>query len=96
VPPCVDDDETVVMGEGLLGGVVVRFRGHQQHFKTKDEAVAWVESQLKPKHPTRPCPNCGAVMSSLLFMGAQPDGFVCPRCKLYVSPQGVLLGTVIS
>jgi hypothetical protein len=29
------------------------------------------------------CPQCGQVLKVLLFMGVQPDGYVCERCELY-------------
>jgi len=28
------------------------------------------------------CPNCQTELQVLLFMGVQPDGFVCPKCKI--------------
>lgn len=31
------------------------------------------------------CPKCKTPMSPLLFMGVQPDGWVCPKCSLYFS-----------
>jgi ssDNA-binding Zn-finger/Zn-ribbon topoisomerase 1 len=33
------------------------------------------------------CPKCGTVMQVLLFMGVQPDGWVCPECHLYFPAQ---------
>jgi hypothetical protein len=35
-------------------------------------------------------------MRQMLFMGVQPDGWVCPVCKTYHSPEGVPLAKVIS
>jgi hypothetical protein len=29
------------------------------------------------------CPRCGAVLETLLFLGVQPDGYVCATCQLY-------------
>lgn len=34
-----------------------------------------------------PCPKCGAVMQVLLFMGVQPEGWVCPECHLFFPAQ---------
>ena len=31
----------------------------------------------KPKK----CPECDVDMTVLLFMGIEPDGYVCPKCK---------------
>lgn len=31
----------------------------------------------KPK-----CPKCDGWLEVLLFMGIEPDGFVCPDCKI--------------
>jgi hypothetical protein len=43
------------------------------------------------------CPKCGAPVSVLLFMGVQPDGFVCTndKCRLYYSPDGEPLARVL-
>ena len=35
----------------------------------------------EPKH----CPACGAVLRALLFLGVQPDGYVCRHCQTYYS-----------
>ena len=29
------------------------------------------------------CPQCGKVLKVLLFMGVQPDGYVCERCEVW-------------
>jgi hypothetical protein len=29
------------------------------------------------------CPTCGSVLEVLLFLGVQPDGYVCPTCQIY-------------
>lgn len=33
------------------------------------------------------CPECDTVLKVLLFMGEIPDGYVCPKCKLYYPPK---------
>ncbi len=36
------------------------------------------------EYPPRYCPECGpeaGYMDVLLFMGVQPDGYVCQKCK---------------
>jgi DNA-directed RNA polymerase subunit RPC12/RpoP len=35
------------------------------------------ESELKR------CPTCGSILKVLLFLGVQPDGYVCKRCHTY-------------
>lgn len=54
-----------------------------------------MSDEKKKPTPTQPCPKCGAHMVALLFMGVQPDGWVCQRCRAYVSPTGELLGVVL-
>jgi hypothetical protein len=37
-------------------------------------------------YPPRDCPDCGPeadYMNVLMFLGIQPDGYVCKRCKGY-------------
>jgi len=29
------------------------------------------------------CPQCNTVLQVMLFLGVEPDGFVCPECKIY-------------
>ncbi len=31
------------------------------------------------------CPTCGTKLEVLLFLGIQPDGYVCPTCQIYGS-----------
>ena len=56
----------------------------------------------KEEYPPRYCPECGpdpGYMDVLLFLGNQPDGYVCKGCKgLYTEIDGELkrFGTVIS
>jgi tRNA(Ile2) C34 agmatinyltransferase TiaS len=47
-----------------------------------------------PEHGV--CPQCGSQTNALLFMGVQPDGYVCPKCKLWIAPDGTPLAVVIS
>jgi len=41
------------------------------------------------------CPKCNAEVQVLLFMGVQPDGFVCEKCRTYFAPDGTALAKVI-
>lgn len=41
------------------------------------------------------CPDCGVPMDTLLFMGIQPEGFICPKCRTLFSDSGVPTATVI-
>ena len=39
---------------------------------------------------TCPLKECdGTELSVLLFMGVQPDGYVCPKCKTYFDPDNL-------
>jgi hypothetical protein len=31
------------------------------------------------------CPQCKEPLQVLLFMGTEPDGFVCPKCEVWYS-----------
>jgi len=33
------------------------------------------------------CPQCGEVLKTLLFMGLQPDGYVCDQCQVHYSDE---------
>lgn len=33
------------------------------------------------------CPKCETLMQVLLFMGIQPEGYVCPKCHVLFSIQ---------
>lgn len=35
--------------------------------------------------PARSCPRCNTSMEVLLFLGIQPDFYVCPVCKIAFS-----------
>ena len=49
--------------------------------RCKSEAPAtWEEA---PKT----CPQCGKVLKTLLFMGLQPDGYVCDTCQVHYSDE---------
>lgn len=39
---------------------------------------------LSNSEPLR-CPQCDTVLQVLLFLGFQPDGYVCKVCKLHYS-----------
>ena len=43
------------------------------------------------------CPKCGSQdLQVLLFMGIEPDGFVCPKCSILFDPETLKpLATVI-
>lgn len=41
------------------------------------------------------CPKCRVPMHQMLFMGVQPDGWVCPVCKTYHSDEGRPLALVL-
>lgn len=38
---------------------------------------------MEPTKEEKRCPKCGEALKVLLFMGVQPDGYVCGRCELY-------------
>ena len=37
----------------------------------------------KGEQAPKVCPTCGTVLEVLLFMGIQPEGYVCPRCSIH-------------
>ena len=41
------------------------------------------------------CPQCGSILKVLLFLGVQPDGYVCETCKLWYSDDLKPLAAVI-
>src|SRR5712692_2282165 len=41
------------------------------------------------------CPACGKVLEGLLFLGVQPDGYVCPMCQIHyddLRPRARIIG----
>lgn len=49
----------------------------------------------EPDPATVVCKQCGQPVKVLLFMGLQPDGFVCDHCHLYYSEDMKIIGTII-
>lgn len=48
------------------------------------------EPEPKPKIEKKYCPDpfkngCHEELKVLLFMGIEPDGYVCQKCKIYFS-----------
>jgi rubredoxin len=35
------------------------------------------------------CPECGHELKILLFLGVEPDGFVCEICKVWFDPENL-------
>lgn len=33
------------------------------------------------------CPTCKTELQTLLFLGIEPDGYVCPTCKVLFHPE---------
>lgn len=46
--------------------------------------------------PEKFCPECGTKLKPLLFMGVQPDGWICDHCNLWLNdnlhPLAVVIG----
>jgi len=40
----------------------------------------------RPKEE-KTCPQCGEIMKVLLFLGVQPDGYVCERCEVWFNDE---------
>lgn len=45
----------------------------------------------EPKLPLT-CPTCATTLEVLLFLGIQPDGYLCPSCQIYYADDN--LGSV--
>lgn len=45
---------------------------------------------------TKMCPVCNVEMDTLLFMGVEPEGYVCPKCNCLFSEDMEPMATVIS
>lgn len=52
------------------------------------------KTEDKPATETKPCPHCGAPMRPMLFMGVQPDGYVCDVCSVWCTDDGQPLAIV--
>ena len=50
---------------------------------------------MEPTKEEQRCPKCGEVLKVLLFMGVQPDGYVCERCELWFNDELEPLARVI-
>ena len=48
-----------------------------------------------PPPPPLQCPTCDVPLQALLFMGVQPDGYVCPGCGGYFGEDGKRLASVV-
>jgi hypothetical protein len=51
-----------------------------------DEANHFIREQPVVAPEIRPCPECGNGMQEILFMGTQPDGWVCSGCHKLFPP----------
>jgi len=40
-------------------------------------------------HDEKKCPECGRELKVLLFLGVEPDGFVCEACKVWFEPENL-------
>ncbi len=52
------------------------------------------EVQLAPP-PQKPCPKCSRPANALLFLGVQPDGWVCEHCRVWFHDDGALIAGVV-
>jgi hypothetical protein len=51
-----------------------------------DEEELTPQPKIKKKYCPDPFNNrCHEELEVLLFMGIKPDGYVCPRCRIYFS-----------
>ena len=41
------------------------------------------------------CPDCGEPLKRFLFMGVDPDGWICDKCHIYFTDKMKPLATVI-
>lgn len=60
-------------GQRLEEGTALRLSG-------QPTGQAYICRHCKAIYVPKTCPRCGNV---LLFLGVQPDGYVCTNCKLY-------------
>jgi hypothetical protein len=42
--------------------------------------TTWIH---RPLEFAKLCTRCGVILQELLFLGVEPDGYVCPSCKVY-------------
>ena len=42
----------------------------------------------KEKKENPKCEKCGTELSPMMFMGLEPDGFVCEKCSIMYDPDG--------
>ena len=59
--------------------------------ETKPTEAPLSSAPLHPKY----CDKCGAKLHVLLFMGVQPEGYVCIQCKVFFGVDGKPLAKVI-
>lgn len=57
--------------------------------------VESIETFARSLCPQPHCPQCGNELNVLLFMGKQPDGYVCDRCGVWLSENLKRLAHVI-
>jgi hypothetical protein len=50
-----------------------------EHERASDKHCLLRRAEASPKT----CPACGSVLEVLLFLGVQPDGYVCPTCQIH-------------
>lgn len=53
----------------------------------------WTEDDDRVKNPM--CPDCNVEMDVLLFMGVEPEGYVCPKCNVLFTEDMKRMATVI-
>lgn len=64
---------------------------HPYHYpvgKLDHKGAGEYEQGYKPECPLcreeqnpQTCPTCGTKLEVLMFMGIEPDGYVCPKCQ---------------
>lgn len=54
----------------------------------------WTEDDNRVKNPM--CPDCNVEMDVLMFMGVEPEGFVCPKCNRLFNDEMKPMAIVIS
>jgi len=50
---------------------------------------------MKTENNEKQCPYCQTVLNVLLFLGIQPDGYVCPECRIWFDDTMKALAKVI-